>query len=157
MGERPTAAFVLSLLAGIFYLIAGIAVAAIASIALLIPFAGGFIFAVGLIGLVSGILMIFGASMMNSEDKGRVRSGSILVLVFLLVGAIFTLGGIGIGFILGLIGSILGLTWNPTPPPPVPQAATAPVQASAGTKFCPNCGTEVSMTAAFCPKCGTKL
>lgn len=73
MGERPTAAFVLSLLAGILYLIAGIAVAAIASIALLIPFAGGFIFAVGLIGLVSGILMIYGASKMNSEDKGQVR------------------------------------------------------------------------------------
>jgi hypothetical protein len=155
MGERPTAAFVLSLLGGIFYLIGGLGVAAIASLALLIPFAGVAIFAVGLIGLGSGIIMIYGASMMNSEDKGKVRTGSILVLVFTLVGAIFTLGGILIGFLLALIGSILGLTWSPTVTVVQPQPAPAPV--AAGAKYCPRCGTQVSADTAFCPKCGTKL
>ena len=29
--------------------------------------------------------------------------------------------------------------------------------AQAGTKFCPNCGTQLAATAAYCTKCGAKL
>jgi hypothetical protein len=154
MSEKPTAAFVLSLLGAIFYLIGGLGVAALASLALLIPFAGVAIFAVGLVGLISGIIMIIGATMINSSDKGRVRTGSILVLVFLLVGAIFTIGGLFIGFLLALIGSILGLTWSPSIPS---VAVPVPVQPVVGMKYCPSCGTQVAAGVAYCPKCGTKL
>jgi zinc-ribbon domain len=155
MAERPTAAFILSLLGAIFYLIGGLGVAAIASIALIIPIAGLAIFAIGLVGIVSGVIMLIGAAMMNSSDKGRVRTGSVLVLVFLLIGAIFTIGGLFIGFLLALIGSIIGLTWNPTTPPM--QAAPVPMQPISGMKYCPNCGTQTIASAAFCPKCGAKL
>jgi hypothetical protein len=123
MAEKPTAAFILSLLGGIFYLLVGIGLAAISSVFAFVPMAGLAIAAIAGIGLLSGILMIVGAVMMNTSNKSRVRTGSILVLVFTLVGAIFTAGGAVIGFILALIGSILGLTWNPsTPmaPPPTP-------------------------------------
>ncbi len=48
--------------------------------------------AVGGIGLVSGIIMIIGAAMMNSDDRSKVRTGSILVLLFTIIGALFTLG-----------------------------------------------------------------
>jgi len=85
--------------------------------------AGLAVAAVGAIGLVSGFIMIFGSIMINSGEKSKVKTGSILVLVFTLIGAIFTFGGFAIGFILALIGSILGLTWKPSttmPPPPVP-------------------------------------
>jgi hypothetical protein len=154
MGEKPTAAFILSLLGAIFYLIGGLAVAALASLALLIPIAGVAIFAVGLVGLISGVIMIVGATMINSSDKGKVRTGSILVLVFLLVGAIFTIGGLFIGFLLALIGSILGLTWSPSVSSVAPPA---PMQPVSGMKYCPSCGTQVAAGVAYCPKCGTKL
>ncbi|MEM2738969.1 MAG: DUF6114 domain-containing protein, partial [Candidatus Bathyarchaeia archaeon] len=59
-----------------------------------------------------------------SGEQGKVKTGSIIVLIFsilsLFVGGT---GGFVIGFILGLVGSILGLTWKPseeTPPPPPP-------------------------------------
>ncbi|MDA4125488.1 MAG: DUF996 domain-containing protein [Thaumarchaeota archaeon] len=32
----------------------------------------------------------------------------------------------------------------------------APAQPTLGTKFCPNCGTQMPTSSAFCPKCGTK-
>ena len=135
MGEKPTAAFVLSLVGGMFYLLVGLIVAAasalIGGIASLAGYAsyGGAIAAVGGIGLVCGILMVVGAVMMNSSSKSRVRLAAIIVLVFTLVGAIFTAGGFVIGFILALIGSILGLTWNPSsqmPPSPMPAASPPP-------------------------------
>ena len=122
MGERPTAAFVLSLIGGILYLLFGLLVAAasafIGSIAGLagLGVSGATIALIGSIGLISGILMIVGAAMINSSNKSRVRMGSILVLVFALVGALFTFGGLVIGFIMALVGSILGLTWSPPAP-----------------------------------------
>lgn len=75
----------------------------------------------GVLGIVWGILTLVGAILMNSEDKGRVRTGAILVLIFSILSWFGAAGGIFIGFLLGLIGSILGLTWNPPryePPPP---------------------------------------
>ncbi len=130
MAEKPTAAFVLSLIGAIIYLIVGLLIAAAAEIVgsaadlAGIPGLGVAVAVVGGIGVVSGIVMVLGAAMMNSADKSRVKTGSILVLVFAIVGAIFTVGGFFIGFILALIGSILGLTWKPsqapTPPPSPP-------------------------------------
>jgi hypothetical protein len=129
MVEKPTAAFVLSLMGGIFYILGGLVVALVgAFIGGLAGVLGGAgigvgIFALSTIGLVSGIIMIIGAALLNSSDVGRVRTGSVLVLVFAIIGAIFTFLGLVIGFILALIGSILGLVWKPSPPfmrPPVP-------------------------------------
>ncbi|HEV2225247.1 MAG TPA: hypothetical protein VGR56_00420 [Nitrososphaerales archaeon] len=129
MAEKPTAAFVLSLIGGIIYLLVGIIVAAAAAFIGSIVGLAGYgvgglaVASVGAIGLVSGILMLVGAVMMNSSNKSKVRTGSVLVLLFTLIGALFTLGGFLIGFILGLIGSIMGLVWKPSeamPPPPPP-------------------------------------
>ena len=117
--EKPTAAFVLSLVAGIMYLAIGlISTAAATGISdvraiLAVDGAGG---------LVSGVTMVVGSMMMNSENRSRVRTGAILVLVFTMIGAIFTVGGFVIGFVLGLVGSILGLVRKPPAqmsPPPV--------------------------------------
>lgn len=128
MAEKPTAAFVLSLIGGIIYLLAGI-ITAVASylIGSLASFGGleavGIAFAaVGAVGIVSGVIMVVGAVMMNSSVKSKVRTGAILVLVMMIIGAYFTIGGFVIGFILALIGSVLGLTWKPTETMPPPQA-----------------------------------
>ena len=123
MGEKPTAAFALSLVGAIIYLVTGILVALAAaflsSISGLIGAGAGVAVAgiavalVAGVALVSGIVMLLGAVMMNSTNRSRVRTGAILVLVFTFIGAVFTVGGFVIGFILALIGSILGLTWKP--------------------------------------------
>jgi len=128
--EKPTAAFVLSLISGILILLGGIVGAIIgiiggAAISIIPGFGwlGGLIIILGFLGLIFGIIVIIGAVMINSGEKDKVRTGSLLVLIFsilsLFVGGT---GGFVIGFILGLVGSILGLTWKPAeaPPPPPP-------------------------------------
>jgi hypothetical protein len=129
MPEKPTAAFVLSLLGAIFIIIGGLVYAVIFSIIGgifdFIGFGGlgDLITILGVLRIVWGILVLIGAIMMNSEDKGKVRTGSILVLIFSILSWFGAAGGLVIGFLLGLIGTILGLTWNPSryePPPPPP-------------------------------------
>jgi len=131
LAEKPTAAFVLSLIGGILILLGGIFGAIIGIIGgaamSIVPGFGwlsGLIIALGILGLIFGIIVILGAVMINSGERGKVRTGSILVLIFsilsLFVGGT---GGFIIGFILSLVGSILGLTWKPSeeaPPPPPP-------------------------------------
>ncbi|MEM4427768.1 MAG: DUF6114 domain-containing protein [Zestosphaera sp.] len=50
---------------------------------------------------------------MSLVTPGRVKTGSILVLIFSILSLFTVGGGFFIGFILGLIGGILGLTWKP--------------------------------------------
>jgi len=131
LGEKPTAAFVLSLIAGILGLIIGIiyaiAFAIVGAGMTLIPGMtglGGMVAILGFWWLIASILMIVGAIWINSGDPGKVRNGGIMVLIF----SILSLPNILV-FILGLIGGILALTWKPpkkraaeaaplAPPPP---------------------------------------
>lgn len=131
MEEKPTAAFVLSLIAGVLILLGGIIGAIIGiiggAVIGLIPgfgWLGGLIAISGFLGLIFGVIVIVGAVMINSGNPDKVKSGSIIVLVFSIL-SLFTCGtgGFVIGFILGLVGGILGLTWKPPekapqPPPP---------------------------------------
>ncbi|MGC9165777.1 MAG: DUF6114 domain-containing protein, partial [Thermoprotei archaeon] len=112
MPEKPTGAFVLSLLAGIFILLGGIAISAMGSF-IPIPFAGAIIVILGLLGMIFGIIIIFGSMMINSGDPSKVKNGGIIVLIFSILSLITSSGGFIIGFILGLIGGILALTWKP--------------------------------------------
>lgn len=126
MSEKPTAAFILSLIGGIFILIGGLVIAAVGAIVLFVPVAGAAITAIGIFGLVCGLLTILGAIWINSGEKNKVRNGAILVLIFSILSWFGAAGGFIIGFLLGLIGSILALTWNPPPtqrtePPPPTQ------------------------------------
>jgi hypothetical protein len=129
MADKPTAAFVLSLIGGIFILIGGLVTIAVGSFigGLGFGFGGAAIAAFGAVGLICGLLTILGAVWINSGEQGKVRNGSIMVLIFSILSLIFAAtGGFFIGFLLGLIGAILGLTWKPSmpettaPPPPVP-------------------------------------
>lgn len=124
MGEKPTAAFVLSLIGGIFYILLGIAQIAVGSAISVLPIASSIVLAIGGLGLVCGILMILGSVWINSGASPKIKNGSILVLVFSIVGIA---SSALIFFILGLVGSILGLTWKPpmatmaaAPAPPTP-------------------------------------
>src|SRR2546428_11737954 len=74
--------------------------------------------------------MVVGAVLMRSTDRSRVRTGSVLVLIFTLVGLLITAGGLIVGFILGMAGSIMGLVWKPheKPTPTVPALPRFPTR-----------------------------
>jgi hypothetical protein len=117
--EKPTAAFIVSLLAGIFILINGILIMIASAFIFVIPIAGVFVALFGIGELIFGLIVMFGAIMINSDDPSKVRTGGIIVLIFSII-SIIAGGGFLIGLILGLIGGILALTWKPStqiPPP----------------------------------------
>ncbi len=128
MAEKPTAAFVLSLIGAVFIIIGALGNLILASIIgsyigfLDFGWFGGAIMVMAVLGMVWGILVLVGAIMINSADTNKVRIGAILVLVFSILSWVGAYGGLFIGFLLGLIGSILALTWKPSryyaPPPP---------------------------------------
>lgn len=140
--ERPRAAFVLMLLAGIILLL--FAVLAIGVGALLgmslpqeetVPFPTGMGFIavftlgigmiiIGVIALIIGSLMVVAALKINSGEPGKVKTWSIIGIILSIVSLITVGGGFYPSFILGLIGGILGLTWKP-PKKPVAQEQTA--------------------------------
>jgi len=125
MAEKPTTAFVLSLIGGVLILINAIMMFVGAVIfvtfAGAVPEAGALAGAIvvlyGLGGLVIGILVVVGAIMINSGKPGKVRAWSIVVIVLSIV-SILIGGGFIVGLVLGVVGGILGLRWKPSPPPP---------------------------------------
>jgi hypothetical protein len=100
--KKPTAAFALSILAGIFTLL--ISVTAIGALtSLLVP---GFPTSMLLIwGSIAAVLTFVGSWLLYNNAAQR-RIGSTLVLVFSILSMNF------IGLILGLIGGFLGYTYK---------------------------------------------
>jgi hypothetical protein len=145
--EKPTAAFVLSLLGGIFILIVGLILSAIGA-ALTVPF-GGFGAVLGIFGVVCGILTIVGGVMMYSKPEQHMTWG-VIVLIFSILSWFGAIGGFFIGFILALIGGILGMTFDPHPH----QTQT---YAQQPFRVCVRCGMQVSWNLNFCPNCGNDL
>src|SRR5208282_2627956 len=101
--------------------------------------------------------IIAGGVMLNSDNSGTRKAGGIVALVMMLIGAIPTLGGLVIGFILVLIGGILGLTYKPTMPDfvigyqqvPTPmRAAQTSAQSFGPRNFCPKCGVPLHQGSA---------
>ncbi len=109
--ERPTAAFVLSLIGGIFVLLAGIFFGVV-GLVLTLPF-GGFGAAFGIIGVLWGVLIIIGAVMMENRPDQSTMWG-VLVLVISIVSWYGAVGGFFIGFLLAFIGGILAIAWHPS-------------------------------------------
>ncbi|MEO3993529.1 MAG: DUF4064 domain-containing protein [Desulfurococcaceae archaeon TW002] len=132
MSEKPTAAFILSLISGILVIITALIMFIVASMfgsmtdkfprmPHLPELIGAWITIIGFVGLIFGILILVGAVMIYSGEPGKVKTGSILVLIFSILSLFTVGGGFFIGFILGLIGGILGLIWKP----PVKQESPA--------------------------------
>ncbi len=119
--ERPTAAFVLALIATIFHIIGGILMAiGGAFIAVFLPELG--------IALIAGVIVIIVLSLLGViwlyvGDEKKATYGGVTTLVVAIV-AFPTFWGLILGSILGLIGGILGIVWKPAMPmpAPVPQA-----------------------------------
>jgi len=143
--EKPSTAYILSLIGGIFVLIGGILVAVVG--AALTFFIGGIGGLLGILGIVWGILIIVFAVRLNSNPESHATSGA-LIIVFSILSWFGSFGGLFIGFLLGLIGGILAVAWSPS--------AAAPTQPPI-TRICPNCGMVIAEDTKFCPHCGKQL
>ena len=117
--KRATIGFALSLIAGIFILLNGLAFIALQSllnslidivpIPVAIPGIGiaEAVFAtIGAIGVVFAIIVLVGAFLIYMPGKEVI--GGIIVLIFSIL-SIVTMGGFFIGMILGIIGGALGI------------------------------------------------
>ena len=146
--EKPTAAFVLSLIGAIFILIGGLVVAAAGAIVAELGFAAGAVLA-GL-ALICGIVVLISAIMLYVRPEQKVAWG-VITIIFSIASLFFCLGGFIIGMILGIVGGALGIAWKPSPPAaPVP--AEAPIK-----RICPKCGRVITEDVKFCPHCGQTL
>lgn len=143
--QKPTAAFVLSLIGGIFILLWGALIAVIG--ASFGPIGRGVAYLGGIESLL-GILVIGFGVLLYVMPQNHVAFG-ILVLVFS-IASLIGLGGLLIGFILGLIGGILGIVHKPTPEFPT----VVYVQPQ---RVCTKCGRAVNPEVKFCPFCGNPL
>jgi hypothetical protein len=130
---RPQIAFILSLIGGILILLAGIVCCLwfgvdglsvggmmgglggmmggyygmMGSLGVPFSFMSGF----SLIGLISGILVIIGAIMLNVRPTEHTSWG-VVILVFSIISFLGT-GGFLIGAVLGIVGGVLALNWKP--------------------------------------------
>ncbi len=124
MAEKPTAAFVLSLIGGIFVILGALLWISIGAFLSFLSLGIGLnTTMMGVLGLIFGLIVIVGGVMMYTKPQQHVMWGAI-VLILAIVSIPFSFAGLLIGFILALIGGILGLVFKPAPA--VPAAAYAP-------------------------------
>ncbi|HEV2121003.1 MAG TPA: zinc ribbon domain-containing protein [Candidatus Bathyarchaeia archaeon] len=168
MSDKPTAAMVLSLIGGIFVIIGGAFIAFVGSLIGSLNIAGASsasntALALGVVGIIMGLIMIVGAFMMYSKPTSTKMWG-VIVLILSIVSWVTAVGGLFIGFLLGLIGGILALTFKPTMapgamPPPMMSSSMPMGSAPMGSMgmTCKNCGASIPAGATRCPSCGANL
>ncbi len=179
--NKPTAAYILSLLGGIIGLLAALAFIAFGAMTSItyndwISSYSGYYYAsdilfglswtillgFGIWMLIASILVIIFARKLNSNPMEHTK-WSALILVFSLLGG---------GTILGFIGGILGLIYKPVPygtapqyqqpyvkpqqdyAPPPTYAQPVPQQTN---RICSQCGRFINENIKFCPYCGKQL
>lgn len=112
--EKPTAAFVLSLIGGIFVLLGGIWLAIAGAIIAIFTAGAGLLLGVF---AIFGIIIIIGAVMMYASPESAKGWGIIVLIlgIISLIGIVTALGGI-----LSIIGGALAIVWKPSAAPPPP-------------------------------------
>ncbi len=114
--EMPNTAFALVLAGGVLILIGGFVME---MLTVVLPFTGmmmggiqylsiGWSAAIGLVGIICGIIVIISAIIMRTRDANRLMTWAIIALVASAVSVVGS-GGLVIGFVLALAGSVTGL------------------------------------------------
>jgi len=169
LSEKPTAAFIMSLIGGIFILIIGIAISALPILGITLgamtrPFTTmtdhvslniiPFVVFMGVLGVIYGVVIIISAVMLYNQPNNHQTWGAV-ILIFSVLSWFGAAGGLFIGFLLSLIGGILGITWKPAALPklsyPSPRTGTPLIN------YCPQCGNSIQSGAKYCMHCGAKL
>ncbi len=130
--EKPVAAFVLSLIAGILILAGSAMITTFyfgvryfggmmggyygmmngyKGMVNMLGFGGGWSYVPMAIGVISGIIILVGAIMIYNQPSKTLTWG-VLIVVFSVV-SFFGMGGFFLGAILGVVGGILALTEKP--------------------------------------------
>jgi hypothetical protein len=168
MGDKPTAAMVLSLIGGIFVIIGGAFIAFVGSLIGSLNVTGASsasttALALGIVGVIMGLIMVVGAFMMYSKPTSAKMWG-VIVLILSIISWVTAFGGLFIGFLLGLIGGILALTFKPSMapgamPPPMMSSSMPMGSAPMGSMgmTCKNCGASIPAGATRCPSCGASV
>ncbi len=122
-------------------------------------------FGIAVIGIITGLVIVFGGVLFASPDPGKRKLGGILAIVMMLIGGLFTLGGLVIGFILTAIGAYMGLTSKggrmmvgvgPLGGITVGQQPGS-TSGSGPTNYCTRCGSKIKAGAIFCGACGERV
>lgn len=174
--NKPTAAYILSLLGGIIGLLASLFVMFVWGILAWLTassfdygyydlgydFSGIFIgyTIFGIWMLITSVLIIKYSRKLNADPMHAGKYGKYIIILSIL----------GVGGLLGLIGGILALTYKPIPaggapqyapqqsyappPQPVAYAPQPPQYQQPMAHACPQCGTMVQPNVRFCPNCG---
>jgi hypothetical protein len=168
MADKPTAAMVLSLIGGLFVIFGGAALAFAGSLIGSFNLTGAAsasqtVLALGIVGVIMGLIMVVGGFMLYSKPT-TAKMWGVIVLVLSIISWVTALGGFFIGFLLGLIGGILALTFKPTMapgamPPPMMSSSMPMGSAPMGSMgmTCKNCGASIPAGASRCPSCGAAL
>ncbi|MGE5575229.1 MAG: DUF4064 domain-containing protein [Ignavibacteria bacterium] len=172
--NKPTAAYVISLIGGILGLFGSLSLIAFAFLSLnysgyfgsdmygLFGWSWTFFFGLGAWMLITSILIIFFSIKLNANPLEHIKWGA-LILIFSII---------GVGGLIGIIGGILALVYKPIlvgtpqqqygPPSQQPYYGSSPQQATyipqqQTTRVCPHCGRIVQANERFCPNCGKQL
>ncbi|HVC58547.1 MAG TPA: hypothetical protein VND15_03680 [Candidatus Acidoferrales bacterium] len=116
MADKRTLIFIFLLMGGIATLMGGIASTFISlalhstsAVAQFIPIYNTFSF-YSLLGMMSGIMLVIAAlEVHHNRRKGSIKYWSTVALAFAVI-SLFDGGGLVLGFILAIIGSMIGLT-----------------------------------------------
>jgi len=165
LADKPTAAFVLSLIGGIFLLLGGV----LATVGFSFVFGGlGAIF--GIVGVIFGLIVILGAVMLYQKPQSHTMWGVVILILSII--AFPSLWGFGIGSLLAFIGAILALVYKPSMGPgmmpsqpmgsmptgsmPIGSMGSSSTMGSMGMT-CKNCGASIPAGATRCPSCGASV
>ena len=136
--NKPTAAYILSLLAGLFNLLVGVVMLGLAIVIsdsynnyyfYEYSFGAVLLTGLGLWMLIAGIILILAAVKLNSNPLGHTKWG-VIILIF----------SLGTSSIFGIIGGILALVFTP--------------EMAIPTRMCLGCGLHIDEKLRFCPHCG---
>jgi hypothetical protein len=181
--NKPTSAYIVSLIGGIIGLLIALGFLGFGAISYISyqsyvsdyyytyydlgMFGWGYsiLLGLGIWMLITSVLIIVFARKLNANPMEHSKWGA-LILVFSII---------GVGGLLGLIGGILALIYNPTPigmqsqpygyaPPQQSTYQQQPQQTPAQTsvpqnitRFCPQCGRVINENVKFCPNCGKAI
>ncbi len=166
MADKPTAAFVLSLIGGIIMLV--VAILATVGLSFLLGSGGAII---GIVGVVFGLIVIIGGVMLYQNPASHTMWGVIILILAII--DFPGLWGFGIGSLLAFVGAILALVYKPAMAPsmmPGQPMGSIPMgsmgsMSSMGTgattgqmgMTCKNCGASIPAGATRCPSCGASV